>query len=115
MEERRLGGRMSEANKRRFRPSLQKRPPPASGLRTAGEASMPAQRIRAFRRESRVSGAFAALLAFMLLLAAGDGASRPAAAAAQKGDREAAARKAFEEGERLRERATPDSLREAVG
>lgn len=54
-------------------------------------------------------------MAVVLLLAAGGGAFTPAAAAAQKGEREAAARKAFEEGERLRERATPDSLREAVG
>jgi CHAT domain-containing protein/tetratricopeptide (TPR) repeat protein len=69
---------------------------------------MPSQTIRSFRPQSSFSPRLAALLAVLLLSAAATAAPAP-----QK-DGQDAARKVFEEGERLRRQATPDSLRGAV-
>jgi tetratricopeptide (TPR) repeat protein len=74
---------------------------------------MPSQTIRAFRPQSSFSLRLAALLAVLLLSAAAGAALGHAAPAPQK-DGQDAARKVFEEGERLRRQATPDSLRGAV-
>src|SRR5205085_7627303 len=118
MKERRPGGTMPDVNKRRFGPRLQKkmtatrRASRAAGL-TTGEASMPSQTIRAFAKQSRTFGRLAALLAVLLLLPATFAAVVYAAPSLQK-DNQRAARKAFDEGERLRQQATPDSLRGAV-
>src|SRR2546423_229463 len=98
------------------------RRPPAGPLAppgsTTGEASMPSQAIRAFGEQSRTFGrrtfgGFAVLLAVLSLLTATFAALVYAATPPQK-DRQSAARKAFDEGERLRQQATPDSLRGAV-
>src|ERR687883_376474 len=79
---------------------------------------MPSQTIRAFAQQSRTFGRrtfgrFAALLAVLSLLTATFAAFARAATPPQK-DRQGDARKAFDEGERLRQQATPDSLRGAV-
>ncbi|PYS95489.1 MAG: hypothetical protein DMF65_14130, partial [Acidobacteria bacterium] len=83
-----------------------------------GEASMPSQTIRAFGEQSRTFGRrtfrrFAVLLAVLLLLTATLAAFAYAAPSPQKNN-QSAARKTFDEGERLRRQATPDSLRGAV-
>jgi CHAT domain-containing protein/tetratricopeptide (TPR) repeat protein len=74
---------------------------------------MPSQTIRAFGQQSRASRPFAALLAVVCLLSTTVAALGYVPPSLQK-DKQEAARKAFDEGERLREHATPDSLREAV-
>ena len=79
---------------------------------------MPSQTIRTFGKQSRTFGRRtfgrpAVLLAVLLLLTATTPAFIRAAPPPQK-DRQSDAREAFEEGERLRQQATPDSLRGAV-
>src|SRR2546421_2159102 len=75
---------------------------------------MPSQTIRAFGLQSRAFGRRAALLAVLLLLPATCAAAVVCAAPSPQKDNQSAARKAFDEGERLRQQATPDSLRGAV-
>ncbi|HYY95852.1 MAG TPA: hypothetical protein VE713_15215, partial [Pyrinomonadaceae bacterium] len=72
---------------------------------------MSSQTIRSFRLQSRFLRRLAALLAVLLLLPA---AFAAVGHAASQKDGQDAARKAFDEGERLRQQATPDSLRGAV-
>ncbi|MDQ3917686.1 MAG: CHAT domain-containing protein [Acidobacteriota bacterium] len=72
---------------------------------------MSSQTIRSFRLQSRFLRRLAALLAVLLLPSA---ASAAVGRAASQKDGQEAARKAFDEGERLRQQATPDSLRGAV-
>src|ERR1043165_3377639 len=77
---------------------------------TTGGTSMSSQTIRSFRLQSRFLRRLAALLAVLLLPAS---VAAVGHAAPQKEGQDAA-RKAFDEGERLRQQATPDSLRGAV-
>jgi CHAT domain-containing protein/Tfp pilus assembly protein PilF len=74
---------------------------------------MPSQTIRPFNKESRALRRFTALL-FALLLSSSSIAALGNAPPSPQKDRQEAARRAFDEGERLRARATPDSLSAAA-